>query len=100
MVLSRSSRNARLWAEVGLIFSFLCMVDGWNLALFLGRMHICDLAQLAEGKDLPRIHAALEPYKLYISYIIFVFGILLSGVPSPGPAVELLRSPDGTIYLF
>ena len=99
MALSRSSRNARLCAEVVLIFFFLCVVDGWNLALFIGGMHICDLAQLAERKDLPRIYALFEPYKVYVSYILLILGVLLSGVPTPDPKVERLREQPGWYYL-
>ena len=98
MALSRSSRNTRLWTEAGLIFCLLFMVDGMKLAPFIGGMHICDLAHLAERKDLPRIYAALYPYKRYVSYILFTVSIILSGVPTGGIRVEQLREQPGWYY--
>lgn len=100
LALSRATKNARLWLEVGLIFFFLYEVDGWYLSMFLAGMHICDLTLLAENDELPRIYSRLKPYKLYITYIFFTIGIFLSGVPSAGPGLGALQDSPGWHYLL
>ncbi|KAF2736412.1 acyltransferas-like protein [Polyplosphaeria fusca] len=80
--LSRCTRNARLWCEVGLIFYFLYIVDGWFGSLFISGMLLCDLDLLEMNDQLPRFLSALGGFKEFIFFHLFVAGLYLGGVPS------------------
>ena len=99
LAFSRSTRNARLLCEVGLIFYFMYIVDGWFGSMFMSGMLLCDLDILASDNDLPRFFYKLEPIKNSIFYILFVISIYLSGVPSNKLDVDMLRQSPGWYYL-
>jgi len=80
--LARCKKNARLCCEVGLIFYFLYMVDGYHCALFMAGMLLCDLDLLAQADQLPRFLSVLTDFKEFIFFHLFVVGLYLSGVPS------------------
>ncbi|KAF2274204.1 acyltransferas-like protein [Westerdykella ornata] len=79
---SRCTRQARLWCSVGLIFYFLYIVDGWYGAVFCSGMLLCDLDLLALENQLPRFLAALEDFKEFIYFHLFIVALYLGGVPS------------------
>ncbi|KAK7432169.1 hypothetical protein QQZ08_001114 [Neonectria magnoliae] len=99
MAFSRCSRTARLWCEVGLIYYFMYISDGWYCATFVAGMLLCDLDLLAKKGELPRFLARLDPAKEFIYYHLFVFGLFLGGVPSQNADVEQLAKNRGWYYL-
>jgi peptidoglycan/LPS O-acetylase OafA/YrhL len=99
LAFSRGTRNARLWCEVGLIFYFMYIVDGWFCSMFAAGMLLCDLDLLAANDHLPRFFARLEPYKNLIFYNLLVISIYLGGVPSFSSDLEDLRKSPGWYYL-
>jgi peptidoglycan/LPS O-acetylase OafA/YrhL len=101
LALSRSTKNARLWVQVSLIFYFLYITDGWPCALFVSGMLLCDLDILAEKNDLPRVFRRFEPYKELIFYNLFFMGIYLGGVPSHNnDLLEFQSSPGWYLLSF
>ncbi|OJD25013.1 hypothetical protein ACJ73_03617 [Blastomyces percursus] len=96
---SRCTRNARLWCEVGLIFYFMYIADGWFCALFMAGMLLCDLDLLARNNNLPRFIARLEPHKGTLAYIALVISIYLGGVPSQNSDLHVLKSSPGWYLL-
>jgi len=82
LALSRCTRNARLRCEVGLIFYFLYIVDGWYGALFTSGMLLCDLDLLAQDNQLPAIFSTLAGFKEMIFFHLFILALYLGGVPS------------------
>ncbi|PVI02019.1 acyltransferas-like protein [Periconia macrospinosa] len=82
LALARCTKNARLWCEAGLIFYFLYIVDGWNCALFVAGMLLCDLDLLALDGELPRVFSALSGFKELIFFHLFILGSYLAGAPS------------------
>lgn len=80
--LARCTKNARLWCEVGLIFYFLYIVDGYHCALFTAGILLCDLDLLAQADQLPRFLSALAHFKEFVFFHLFVVAMYLSGVPS------------------
>ncbi|KKZ64451.1 hypothetical protein EMCG_09562 [[Emmonsia] crescens] len=97
--LSRCTRNARLWCEVGLIFYFMYIADGWFCALFMAGMLLCDLDLLASNNNLPRFIARLEPHKRTLAYTALVISIYLGGVPSENSDIQVLKSSPGWYLL-
>ncbi|KAF4636877.1 hypothetical protein G7Y89_g1195 [Cudoniella acicularis] len=63
LAFSRCTRNARLACEVGLIYYFIYIADGWFCALFTGGMLLCDLDLLSESDNLPSFLTILSPFK-------------------------------------
>ncbi|KAB5530395.1 acyltransferase family-domain-containing protein [Coniochaeta sp. 2T2.1] len=96
---SRLTRNARLWAEVALIFYFLYIADGWYGAIFTAGVLLSDLDLLAIRGELPNFLARLERYKVFIYYHLFVIAIYLGGVPSHSADMEELRGTRGWYLL-
>jgi peptidoglycan/LPS O-acetylase OafA/YrhL len=99
LAFSRCTRNARLCGEIGLIFYFLYIVDGWFCSMFMSGMLLCDLDLLAASDDIPRFFSRLEPWKKPIFYSLFAISIYLGGVPSHSIEVEVLRDSIGWHYL-
>ncbi|KAF2637925.1 acyltransferas-like protein [Massarina eburnea CBS 473.64] len=94
--LAKCTRNARLWCEVGLMFYFLYIVDGWYGALFISGMFLCDLDLLALEDQLPRIFSMFSGYKEFVFFHLFIFGMYLGGAPSadlPGFESDYSKSP-------
>ncbi|KAF2264658.1 acyltransferas-like protein [Lojkania enalia] len=98
---SKCKTNARLWGEMGLIFYFLYIVDGWYGALFMSGMLLCDLDLLALGDQLPHFLSILEGFKELIFFHLFIAALYLGGVPScESPEYEhLLSKSPGWIWL-
>ncbi|KAI5461955.1 acyltransferase family-domain-containing protein [Mariannaea sp. PMI_226] len=96
---SRCSRNARLLCQVGLIYYFMFICDGWYCATFVAGMLLCDLDLLAKRGELPTFIKRLEPAKGFIYYHLLIFSLLLSGVPSASQDVEQLAKIRGWYYL-
>ena len=96
---ARCTRNSRLWCQLGLIFYFLYIADGWYCALFVAGMLLCDLDELASNNDLPRFFWKLESFKELIFINLFALGIFLGGVPSQNLDLNILRKSPGWYYL-
>ncbi|KAK3939330.1 acyltransferase family-domain-containing protein [Diplogelasinospora grovesii] len=99
LALSRCTRNARLLCQLGLIFYFLYIADGWYCAMFIAGMLLCDLDLLAKKDGLPRFFRWLEPYKQFIYYHLLVISIYLGGIPSHTWDVNDLQKNRGWYYL-
>jgi peptidoglycan/LPS O-acetylase OafA/YrhL len=101
LALSKFKRNMRLFCEMGLIFYFLYMVDGWFCAMFVAGLFLCDLDLLARKDDLPDFLSfpKLEPYKALFWCALFVSGIYLSGVPASRADLEIIKASPGWYYL-
>ena len=97
MAFSRLSRNARIWLQLGLIFYFLYIVDGWYCSCFMAGMLLVDIDIMAEHNQLPEWMANLEPFKDTIFRILFIIAIYLGGVPAHDTAI--LRDAPGWYYL-
>jgi peptidoglycan/LPS O-acetylase OafA/YrhL len=99
MAFSRCTRTCRLWLNVGLIYYFLWIVDGWYCAAFVAGMMLCDFDQMAQHDELPSWIKALEPHKKTCAYTMLVVGLWLGGVPSNTSDMLQLRSSWGWYYL-
>jgi peptidoglycan/LPS O-acetylase OafA/YrhL len=99
LIFSRCTKFARLWCELGMIFYFLYIVDGWYCSLFVSGMLLCDLDLLAEDNDLPSFLVRFEPYKDLIFTSLFIIGMYLGGVPSFSNDIQVLRESPGWHYL-
>lgn len=99
MAFSRCSLKAHLWCEVGLVFYFMYVADGWYCAMFVSGMLLCHLDILAHKGELPRFLARLEPYKTFIYYHLLLFSLFLGGVPSENRDIEQLAKNRGWYYL-
>jgi peptidoglycan/LPS O-acetylase OafA/YrhL len=99
LAFSRCTRNARLCCEVGLVFYFLYIVDGWFCAMFVAGMLLCDLDLLAGRNNLPRFFSRLEPFRTVGFYALFLVSLYLGGVPSHSMDLQILRSSPGWYYL-
>lgn len=98
--LSRSTRNARLWCELALIYYFIYIADGWYGGMFVSGMLLCDLDLLSEKGELPNILQRLRPAKSFIFAHLLVFSIYLGGVPECDSSdVANLRIQRGWYYL-
>ncbi|KAL6711698.1 hypothetical protein ACN47E_004632 [Coniothyrium glycines] len=82
IALARCTRNSRLWCELGLMYYFLYIVDGWYGTLFVSGMLLCDLELLAKDDQLPRFLTALSGFKEMIFFHLFIFSLYLGGAPS------------------
>jgi peptidoglycan/LPS O-acetylase OafA/YrhL len=99
LAFSRLKRNARLLFEVGLIYYFLYIVDGWFGAMFMMGMLQSDLDLLALNNDLPRIFTKVERFKSPFFHTLFVLSIWLGGVPSHSVDKKDLKDTPGWYYL-
>ncbi|KAI1076658.1 acyltransferase family-domain-containing protein [Whalleya microplaca] len=99
MAFSRLSRRARLSCEVGLVFYFMYIADGWYAAMFMSGMLLCDLDLLATKNELPRVLRKLAPAKSFIFYHLLVFSLFLGGVPSVNADINRMKSQRGWYYL-
>lgn len=99
LAFSRCTKNARLWCEVGLIYYFMYIVDGWYCSLFMAGMLICDLELLSANNQLPRFFSKIEPCKDIIFYHLLVISVYLGGVPSSNLDVNVLKESRGWYYL-
>ncbi|KAK5992707.1 O-acetyltransferase PaAT-1 [Cladobotryum mycophilum] len=99
LALSRCSRKARLLCEVGLIWYFMFVADGWFCAMFIQGMLLCDLELLAKKGELPNFIARLEPVKDFIYAHMFVIAMYLGGIPSQTTEVSQLAKNRGWYYL-
>lgn len=99
LALSRCKTNARLLCEVGLIFYFLYVVDGWFCALFIVGMLFCDLDLLTAKGQLPAIFSRLKPIQGWIYYVLLLISLYLGGVPSISNDIRHLRESPGWYLL-
>ncbi|KAI9827427.1 MAG: hypothetical protein M1819_006968 [Sarea resinae] len=99
LAFSRSTRNARLWCEVGLIFYFMYIVDGWFCSMFVAGMLLCDLDLLAANNDLPVFFSRFERRKKTIFNSLFIISIYLGGVPSHSSDIKVLKESPGWYLL-
>ncbi|KAE8448918.1 hypothetical protein EG329_008714 [Mollisiaceae sp. DMI_Dod_QoI] len=99
LALSKSTRNARLWCEAGLVFYFMYIVDGAFCAMFMAGMLICDLDLLAEKNKLPEIFSRFEHFKELIFVNFFLLGIYLGGVPNHDGNMDEFKKAKGWYYL-
>lgn len=99
LAFSRCTRNARLMCEVGLIWYFMYISDGWYCAAFTAGMLINDLDMLALSDNLPSFFSILKPYKTAIFYALFVISTYLGGVPSVNFDEKVLRDSPGWYLL-
>jgi peptidoglycan/LPS O-acetylase OafA/YrhL len=97
--LSRCTTHARLWCQVGLIFYFLYIVDGWYGALFMSGMMLSDLDLLSLEGQLPRIFHRLESFKELIFFHLFIASLYLGGVPSYDWQPHVLDQSPGWRWL-
>lgn len=93
--LSRCTRNARLWCELGLIFYFMYIVDGAHYSMFMAGMMLCDLDLLAQKGNLPSFFDRFKEHRRKIFYTMFFVGIYLGGVPSNKREIKILRNSPG-----
>ena len=99
LAFARLGRNCRLWCEVGLVFYFIYVVDGWFCGLFIMGMLLCDLELLSLKDQLPQMFYTLRPAKTYIFYMLFFAALWLGGVPSITNDLPHLRDSPGWYYL-
>jgi peptidoglycan/LPS O-acetylase OafA/YrhL len=99
LALAKCRRNARLLLQMGLIFYFMYIADGWFCCLFLAGMLLCDLDLLAAKDNLPRILVALKPYKDILYYTMFFVSLFLGGVPSHTLNTDDLKKNPGWFWL-
>ncbi|KAK4140949.1 acyltransferase family-domain-containing protein [Dichotomopilus funicola] len=99
LAFSRCTRNARLWCQVGIIFYFLYIADGWFCALFTAGMLINDLEQLAAKDDLPSFFDRFKPHKTTIFYTLLAISTYLGGCPAHSADVAELRKNPGWYFL-
>lgn len=96
---SRSTRNARLWCEIGLILYFMYIVDGSFCALFVAGMLLCDLDFLDRAGDLPHFFSLLARFQTYIFHGLFITSLYLGGSPAYSSDIHVLRESPGWYYL-
>lgn len=99
LAFSRCSRNARIWLQLGLIFYFLYIVDGWYCSCFMAGMLLVDIDLIAERDQLPDWMTNLEPFKDTFFRILFIIAIYLGGVPTFGLDIANIRNAPGWYYL-
>lgn len=96
---SRCTKNARLMCEVGLVYYFMYIVDGWYCALFCVGVLLCDLDLLAKADQLPDFFRRLHPWKSVIFCNLFIAGVYLGGVPHTNREITILRTSPGWYFL-
>ena len=99
MAFSRCSLVAHLWCQVGLVFYFMYIADGWYCAMFVAGTLIRHLDLLAEKGELPRFLARLDPIKTFIYYHLFALSVFLGGVPSENRNMDQLADNRGWYFL-
>ncbi|KAF5024429.1 hypothetical protein F66182_3515 [Fusarium sp. NRRL 66182] len=116
MALSRLSTVARISWEIGFIFYFLYVVDGWYGAMFMAGMLLCDI-HLLTSADTSRQKPSRNSGWMAKSgrWMVLLIGLYLGGVPhvpstrllarNPGWSLLSNLKPDGMadpkwIYLF
>lgn len=99
LALAKSTRDVRLWSQVGMIVYFLYIVDGWYGALFVAGMLLCELDILSRNNELPHFMTRLKPRKTPIFYGLFFVSFWLSGVPSHVRDITFIREVPGWYYL-
>ncbi|KAK2797406.1 hypothetical protein FQN50_009207 [Emmonsiellopsis sp. PD_5] len=92
---SRCTRNARLWCELGLMFYFMYIADGWYCSLFMSGMLLCDLDLLARNHNLPRFLTRLAPHRTRLAYAALTISLYLGGVPSLNADMNVLQQSPG-----
>lgn len=99
LAFSKCHRQARLWCQIGLIFYFMYIADGWYCAMFVSGMLLCYLDLLAVLNKLPDIFTRLRPYKTVICYHMLVLAMYLGGVPCENREVDQLARNRGWYFL-
>ena len=99
LAFSRCKKNARLCCEIGLIFYFMYIVDGWFCSMFMSGMLLCDLDLLVGSNDLPAFIMVFDRFKNYIFHGLFVISIYLGGVPSYSADIDILKTSFGWQFL-
>ncbi|KXT01672.1 hypothetical protein AC578_2782 [Pseudocercospora eumusae] len=99
LAFSRCTRTARLWAEIGLWYYFMYIVDGAYFAMFMAGMIICDLEMGAREGYLPAWMKALAPLEKPIFYTMFAWAIWWGGIPSNSIELSHMRATPGWYYL-
>jgi len=99
LAFSRSTRNARLWCQAGLMFYFMYITDAAFYAMFVAGMLLCDLTLLASSHDLPHFLTRLTPYKTHIFPPLFLLSLYLGSVPSHSAEITALRASPGWYFL-
>ncbi|KAF2153586.1 hypothetical protein K461DRAFT_224487 [Myriangium duriaei CBS 260.36] len=99
LAFSECSTNARLLSQVGLLYYFLYIVDGWYCALFIAGMLLCDLDLLSLRNELPPFLQRLKSTKSWIFYVLFFIGLYLGGVPTITEDLPHLRDSPGWYIL-
>lgn len=99
LTFSRLGTGQRLCCELGLIWYFTYIVDGWFCALFMIGMLLCDIDLLAERDELPELFDYLKPLKSWIYPVLLLVGLYLGGVPCREPGDEQLRDQPGWYWL-
>lgn len=99
LALSRCTKNARLWCEVGLVIYFMYIADGWSCAAFMAGMLLCDLELLGASRNLPKPIEQLGRFKHTIFYLLFLIAVYLAGAPASDFDVHVLRNSPGWYYL-
>lgn len=97
--ISRCTKNARLWCEVGLIVYFMYIVDGLFCAHFIAGMLLCDLDLLEQSNNLPSFLAALARFKTALFHFMLLTSLYLGGVPSYSSDIGVLRESSGWSHL-
>lgn len=95
MAFARATRNARLLCQIGLMYYFFYIVDGWFCAMFVAGMFLAELDVLARRDELPDIITRFKPWKTQIVYGFFCIAMVLSGVPSHTGNLDTLTDAPG-----
>jgi peptidoglycan/LPS O-acetylase OafA/YrhL len=99
LTFSQCTRKARLFLQVGLMYYFMYIVDGWYGSCFIAGMLLVDLDLLAERGELPAFITNLKQYKKSIMYTLFAIALYLGGVPCSGNEIDPIRDAPGWHYL-
>ena len=96
---ARFKTGKRLLCELGLIWYFLYVVDGWACGLFVVGMLLCDLHLLAERDQLPEVLSRWKSPPRWIFYGLLFASLYLGGVPSITNDFPHLRESPGWYLL-
>ena len=101
LALSKVTVQARLLCQLGLMYYFMVIVDGWFAALFMVGMFLCDVEMLAKSKSLPdwKIISICRPYKELIFHNFLILGVYLGGIPHVNRDIKILKVTPGWYYL-
>ncbi|KAE9372641.1 hypothetical protein N431DRAFT_505001 [Stipitochalara longipes BDJ] len=102
LALSRSSRNARLVCELGLITYFMYAVsDGWYLAFFIAGLFLRELDTWYENKiRIPQGVAGIRWLEKCFWISILLFSMYLGGFPHCATAACLRKNPGWYFLSF